>query len=173
MHELGTTPDAAEMADRAAIQEVLALHCRGVDRADVATLKACYWPDATTAYGSDPMLAHEFCEQLVTALQGYAQTHHVVSNMLVDFGVGDAAAQVESVLIAFHYQHGDGQADREMTYFGRYLDHFEKRANVWKLMHREPVMSWSQHAHATHDGAHPALSQLRKSGRFPDDPIYQ
>ena len=173
MREPGTTPDLQELADRAAISQILALHCRGVDRADEATLKSCYWPDATTAYGAQPVPAHEFCEGLVLALQAYAQTHHVVSNTLCE--IAGSTAKVESTLVAFHYQaapSGGDAADTEMTYLGRYLDRFEKRGNVWKLAHREPIMGWSQHSAASHDGANPALAQLRTSGRFPDDPIY-
>ena len=47
--ETGTVPDLAMIGDRLAIQDVLAKHSRGVDRADEATLKGCYWPDSTVA----------------------------------------------------------------------------------------------------------------------------
>ncbi len=174
MRQPGTVPDASRLADQAAIAEILALHCRGVDRADEVALKACYWPDATTAYGADPAPAHAFCEQLVIGLQAFAQTHHVVSNVLFDFADDGDRAKVESTLVAFHYRTGvDDEGDSEMTYLGRYLDRFEKRGHVWKIAHREPVMSWSQNASATHDPANPALAQLRRAGRYPDDPVYE
>lgn len=169
--EAGQIPNAAELADRAAILDIMALHCRGVDRADVATLKSCYWRDATTAYGVDTVSAHEFCEGLVAAIQTYQQTHHMVTNSI--FAFDDNIAQVESALLAFHYLASDQGEDSEMTYLGRYLDMFEKRGDVWKIRHREPVMSWSQNMAATHDAAHPALSALRRAERFPDDVVYK
>ncbi len=169
--EAGRVPDRAELADRAAIAEILALHCRGVDRADEAALKSCYWPDATTAYGEAAVPAHPFCSQLASAITAYAQTHHMVTNSLFVFD-GDRA-QVETMLLAFHYRESADGDDSEMTYLGRYLDDFEKRGDVWKIMHREPVMSWSQNSRATHDADHPALSALRRAGRYPDDPLYQ
>jgi len=169
--EPGRVPGAAELADRAAIAEIIALHCRGVDRADEATLKSCYWLDATTAYGPDAVPAHGFCAELVPAIKAFRQTHHMVTNILYAFD--GAQARVESYLIAFHYLAGPDGADSEMTYLGRYLDRFEKRGDVWKIKHREPVMSWSQNAATTHDAEHPALSALRQAGRFPDDVVYK
>ncbi|QTD57414.1 nuclear transport factor 2 family protein [Parasphingorhabdus cellanae] len=167
----GRVPDVSELADRAAIEEILALHCRGVDRADEAALKHCYWPDATTAYGEAAVLAHPFCSQLVSAIKAYRQTHHMVTNSLFVFD-GDRA-KVETILLAFHYMVNDDGDDNEMTYLGRYLDDFEKRDHVWKIKHREPIMSWSQNGSATHDADHPALSALRRAKRYPDDPIYE
>ena len=163
-------PELQELASRLAISEILALHCRGVDRADVATLIDCYWPDATTAYGSDPVPAIPFCEQLAQSIKAFERTHHMVSNIICEFGSNEA--KVESTLVAFHYLNGKNGDDSEMTYLGRYLDRFERRNNVWKIKHREPVMSWSQNTPASHDASHPALSALRKSARFPEDLIY-
>jgi hypothetical protein len=170
MAEPGQVPNLENMADRMAIAEIIAMHCRGVDRADEATLKSCYWPDATTAYGSDIVPAHEFCGQLAQAIQAYDQTHHMVTNSI--FAFDQDSAKIESTLIAFHYLRVEDGQDTEMTYLGRYLDVFEKRGNIWKLMHREPVMSWSQNAPTSHDAEYPALSALSKAARFPDDPIY-
>lgn len=169
-NEPGLVPTAKNLADRMAITEIIALHCRGVDRADEETLKNCYWPDATTAYGKETVPAHEFCGQLAQAIKAFDQTHHMVTNSIFAFD-GDKA-KVETTLIAFHYLKSEDGQDNEMTYLGRYLDNFEKRGEVWKLKHREPVMSWSQNAQASHDGQHPALSNLRIAARFPDDMIY-
>ena len=42
MRETGQVPSAVEVADRLAIQDVLAHHSRGVDRADSEILKSAY-----------------------------------------------------------------------------------------------------------------------------------
>jgi hypothetical protein len=168
----GQVPSSARLADESAIREILALHCRGVDRAEEAALKACYWADATVKYGLEPAPALAFCAGLVTAIAAFAQTHHQIGNILIVFDEGEVpvGASVEAYVTAFHYR--AGTPDSELVYIGRYLDRFEKRGDCWKISRRLPVMSWSQNQPASHDGAHPALAALTRAGRYPDDPIY-
>ncbi len=170
----GQVPSSARLADESAIRQILALHCRGVDRADEAALKACYWADATTAYGAEPAPAHEFCANLVKAITAFAQTHHQIGNVLIAFDDAEppVRARIETYVTAYHYREGGEGDDSELVYIGRYLDRFEKRGDVWKISHRAPVMGWSQNLTASHDPAHPALAALTRAGRFPDDPIY-
>ena len=59
-----------------------------------------------------------------------------------------------------------------MTYFGRYVDHMQRRGGVWKMMFRNVVMDWHQNLDASADMSHPTLSQLAQSARHPDDPLY-
>ena len=40
-----------ELLDREAIRACIYRYCRGVDRADEATLRGTYWPDATDQHG--------------------------------------------------------------------------------------------------------------------------
>lgn len=150
------------------------MHCRGVDRADLTDLKSCYWPEANVVYGESPVSAHEFCETLVVGIKNYAQTHHVVSNSLIRFPRSHAptSAAVKTYLTAYHYLASEDEADREMIYLGRYWDQFEKRGDHWKIIHRMPIMNWSQNAAASHDTQHPALAAPTRAGRCPDDPIY-
>lgn len=171
MAEAGTVPTPQEVADRLAISEILSLHCRGVDRADLSALQACYWPEAKTYYGTDALGAHEFAEGLVEAIQGFAQTQHMVTNTLFRFS-GEKAS-VESSVLAFHYLSDAEGADSEMTYIGRYIDEFEKRGSVWKIIERIPVMSWNQNSPASTDSENPALAGLQRSSRKPDDIVYQ
>lgn len=170
----GQVPSSARLADESAIRQILALHCRGVDRADEAALKACYWAEATVAYGSQPAPAHEFCTGLVKAITAFAQTHHQIGNVLIAFDQAEPSttARVETYLTAYHYREQAGAADSELVYLGRYLDRFEKRGDKWKISHRMPVMSWSQNLVASHDATHPALAALARAARFPSDPIY-
>ncbi|MEQ8859094.1 MAG: nuclear transport factor 2 family protein [Pseudomonadales bacterium] len=170
MAETGRVPDTAEVADRLAIQEVLAVHSRGVDRADERTLKSAYWPDATVAYGGFNGNAHEFCAMLPAAISSYARTQHVLSNTCIEFR--DDRALVETYVTAYHYQAVADGVDREMTYLGRYLDVMERRDGVWRIQHRQVVMDWNQNVAATAVLEGPPFDGLARGARAPDDPVY-
>ena len=175
---VGRVPDAREVADRLAIQEVLALHCRGVDRADEAALKAAYWPDAEVAYGGFEGSAHQFCELLPTSIGQFARTQHTISNVYIQFTDNPAAAHrrlaaVETYVTAYHYTaaNADGN-DTEMTYIGRYHDQFEHRDSLWKIRHRRVLHDWNQNAAASAIWSGPPFEGLVRGGRYPDDPLY-
>ncbi len=170
--QAGEVPDTQRLTDESAIRQILALHCRGVDRADVDALTACYWPEATVLYGAEPALAHPFCVGLAQAITGFVQTQHQIGNVLIDFAPDGVAAGVETYVTAYHLQNTADGGQSEMTYIGRYLDRFEKRGPQWKIIERVPVMGWSQNAAGSHDEDHPALAALTRAGRWPDDAVY-
>ena len=164
----GHVPSTEELANRSAIQETIFSHCRGLDRADEALLKSCYWEDATVDYGFFKGDAHAFCELIIPAIQRYRATHHQVSNLLVARKGSNAV--VETYLTAYHHQPDD--AKREMSYFGRYVDHFQRRGGCWKIFFRQVVADWNQNWASTDDLDSGTLSALSKSARMPEDPIY-
>jgi len=180
MLHTGRLPVSSELADRLAIQDVLAVHCRGVDRADEAALKSAYWEDAEVAYGGFEGSAQQFCELLPTSITRFAHTQHTISNVLIRFAepAQDAADQVvmkaavETYVTAYHYLAEAGAADQEMTFLGRYLDRFERRGSYWKIAHRRVLMDWNQNttSSALWDG--PPFDGLARGARAPDDPVY-
>ncbi|MEO9469735.1 nuclear transport factor 2 family protein [Parasphingorhabdus sp.] len=170
----GEVPQNAQLADESAIKQILALHCRAVDRAEEAALKYCYWPEATVSYSAEPVAAHDFAASLLSAIKQYAATQHMIGNVLIEFDdpAMRSTARVETYLTAYHFLADGNECDSEMTYLGRYLDWFEKRGDVWKILKRVPVMSWSQNVPASHNDAHTALSALTRASRYPDDIVY-
>lgn len=177
MQQTGRVADLAEMADRMAIQQVLAMHCRGVDRADERALKSAYWPDAQVAYGGFEGPAHEFCEMLPKSITRFAHTQHSISNVLIQFSDGEAA--VETYVTAYHYLAQDStdgpdskNRDTEMTFIGRYLDRFERRDDTWKISHRRVLMDWNQNIDATAVLEGPPFDGLAQGARYPSDPVY-
>ena len=169
MAETGRVPDTSEVADRLAIQEVIAMHCRGVDRANADILMSCYWPDAEVDYGGYRGPAHAFCGPLTEAIQRYENTQHIVSNLLIE--LDGVKAKVETYVTAHHYLAGD--PDTEMTYLGRYLDQMERRDGVWKIAYRKIVMTWHQNAAGSKDlERNPSLQAISEASRYPDDPWF-
>ena len=171
----GRVPNASEVANRMAIQDVLAMHCRGVDRADEQALKSAYWPDAEVAYGGFEGLAHSFCEMLPKSIVRFAHTQHSISNVLIRFAGEDRPnrAAVETYVTAYHYLAAESDTDTEMTFLGRYLDQFECRNGVWKISHRRVLMDWNQNASASAIWQGPPFDGLARGGRYPSDPVYQ
>jgi len=167
--ETGQVPSMAEMADRLAIQDVLAQHSRGLDRACEATLKSAYWPDAEVAYGGFNGPAHQFCALLPPSIKYYAATQHAITNVAIELR-GDEA-RVETYVKAYHYLAAE-EGDTEMTFWGRYLDRMERRGNVWKIAHRQVVMDWNRNAAATAILEGPPFEGLARGERHPNDPLY-
>jgi hypothetical protein len=167
--ETGRVPGPTEVADRLAILEVLAVHSRGVDRADAAVLKSAYWPDAEVAYGAFNGNAHAFCDLLPGAIRAYARTQHTISNTAIEFR--GAIALVETYVTAYHYRAVEDGPDVEMTYLGRYLDRMQRRGDVWKILNRQVVMDWNQNTTATAVLHGPPFDGLARGARHPDDPL--
>lgn len=170
MTETGQVPNAAEVADRFAIMDVLNMHSRGVDRASAEILKSAYWPNAKVDYGAFKGNAHQWCEGLPAGIRHYAGTQHKISNIAIEFK-GDEA-KVETYVTAYHYLAVLNGDDTEMTYIGRYFDDMEKRDNVWKIKFRKICMDWHQNALVTHDDDNPGLNQITRGGRQPEDPLF-
>ena len=168
MTEVGKVPTLEEMADRMAIQEVIHMYARGVDRADADILKSACWPDSELDYGGYKGPAHPFCEALPDGLRKFVNTQHQVSNILI-FLDGDKA-KAETYLTA-HHRRPD---DTEMTYIGRYLDNLEKRDGVWKISFRKIVMTWHQDASCTDDfELNASLVPIARASNGSDDPSHE
>lgn len=180
MQHTGRLPNSAELAHRLAIQDVLAVHCRGVDRADEAALKSAYWEDAEVAYGGFEGRAHEFCEMLPLSIVRFSHTQHSISNLLIRFAEPGpetdpeevSSAAVESYVTAYHYLPENDGVDTEMTFLGRYLDRFERRADYWKIAHRRVLMDWNQNAASSAIWQGPPFDGLARGARAPEDPVY-
>ena len=171
MAETGRVSDAFEVADQLAIKEVIAMHCRGVDRASAEILMSCYWPDAEVDYGTYKGPAHPFCGPLTEAIKRYENTQHIVSNVLIELDEDRDKAKVETYVTAHHYLVGD--PDTEMTYLGRYFDLMEKRDAVWKIAYRKIAMTWHQTAAGSKDlESNPSLQAITEASRYPDDPWF-
>lgn len=164
----GMVPNAAEVADRLAIQDILAMHSRGLDRLDSAALAVCYWPDATVDYGSYKGPAQTFIPLVIDALRSqYALTRHGLGNTLITFS--DDNAQSETCVSAGHLLPG---AEQDIHFYGRYLDHLVKRDQCWKIQHRQVVMDWSKRHVVVDERESEAFAALSKGAHHDNDPLY-
>jgi hypothetical protein len=164
--------DAADLRETIAkqkITDVLTRYSRGIDRCDIDTLSAVFWPDATADYGSGRQNARDWARATVAALKGMHRTQHAISNMLIDIH-GDTA-RAETYCQAYHEI--DGPSGRvEMVVGGRYLDRLERRDGAWRIADRTYVMDWNRNIPSTaqwDEGIYAGLR--RRGGRLPDDPL--
>jgi len=159
---------AEQLADRLAIQDILHLHSRGLDRLDKNAIQCAYWPEAAVDYGSYKGSAHIFAELVVGALgQAYELTRHCLSNTLVNFAGSNAWS--ESSVHAGHLLPG---AKEELLFYGRYLDKLEKRDGQWKILHRQVVMDWSKRLPVQDERSGEAFAALAKGAHLDTDPLY-
>jgi hypothetical protein len=139
--------DAAlrDLLDRAAIREVLARYCRAADRCDEELLRSCYHPDALDRHGRFSGSAGDFAAW-VTQVQRTSSitTQHAVSNVVIE--LAGATAWVESAFMATHVRPAAGEFEGPFldTFWGRYVDRFEKRDGSWAIAARDVVHDWSE-----------------------------
>ena len=160
--------DKEGVADRLAIQQVLAEHSRGLDRADAELLGGCYWPGATVDYGMFKGPAADFVPLVVGALQqGYALTRHSLSNTLFQFE-GDSC-RCESLVTAQHLSPGRNE---DVFYSGRYLDLLRREGNEWRLQHRQVVSDWVRNITFENLEDSPQYADLSRGQHDRRDPSY-
>ncbi|WP_372730371.1 nuclear transport factor 2 family protein [Novosphingobium sp.] len=127
---------------RAGIANALALHSRGVDRADANLLGAAYHDDATVDYGFFAGPAATLVAILADAQKGALPTLHRTSNCWIR--VDGNRATSESYVIAYVEE-----AELQRWVFGRYLDRHECRDAQWRLTHRTYVLDGNSNRPST------------------------
>ena len=127
------TLTAHDLIARAGIGNALAMHSRGVDRADFNLLSAAYHPGATVDYGFFAGPAATLVGLLAEAQKASAPTLHRTSNIWTK--IDGARAVSESYVVAYVEE-----AETQRLVFGRYLDRLEDREGAWRLTHRTYVL---------------------------------
>lgn len=162
-----------ELLDREAIRDALFIYCRGIDRADEASLRRAYWPDATDEHGAAFRGSAEgFIDFALQAFKAGPRNIHQVSNILIEFQ-GPTRAAVESYFSALQRAPGKDGVPVQVMLAGRYCDLFEKRGDEWRVLARVVVYDWVE------PGQPPSGSEAERfgtrtpiGGSFPDDPVY-
>lgn len=158
-----------QLLDKQAITETLFRYSRGVDRGDRATLATVYWPDAQDDHMVFEGSGDELLDYLSTAVNDM-RTQHRVTNILIEFD-SDTTARSESYVYAYHNM-VVGQGREDVIFGGRYLDHFEKRDDEWRIAARLITMDYFQRLSAANDlGIFGSLDVTARN--YPDDPFYQ
>ncbi len=124
---------AAQLSDIQSIREVAQRYCRGVDRLDEALMKSAYWPEATDDHGVFSGNAMEFVEMCMVSHLRWRSTNHCIFNHHVELEADGIHARGEAYNVTYLFQKDDDVLD---TWYGRYLDRYEKRGDQWRIIER-------------------------------------
>jgi hypothetical protein len=182
-----------QVADRLAIERVMRRYCRGVDRADVETLKSVFHPDAINEDRGSVTNAHEWAEVVIPTLRAmFSGTMHHITNLDIELD-GDRAVS-ESYYIAYHLLNGGedlliafaglgyvermraaGRLDGPHEYIGkgRYLHRWERRDGEWRMSLRIATFEFNELRPTTigdPGSGLAAMPRLERRGR--EDPVF-
>lgn len=127
------TPNLQELADREAIREVANRYAHGVDRLDAECMRSAYWPEATDDHGVFVGNAWAFVDRVIASHGRWAWTMHATTNHQIEFGPDGNSARGELYNVTSLMS---GDRSTLNTWYGRYLDRYEKRGDEWRIIHR-------------------------------------
>ncbi len=132
------------LADRAAIQDVLARYFQGLDRCDKALVRSCFTDDVHVHYdqrppvsGIDAVMAHFRTFQRMEKGEMKVTTHFM-GNLNVKY-IRDGVAETEMNAIAFLVEPADVMAMRSL----RYIDRLRRDDKGWRISDRLHTLDWS------------------------------
>lgn len=121
--------------DKLDILQVLATYSRGTDRVDLDLLRSVYWADSIDIHGNHFRgSGWDFVATLVSQMpRMFKATCHTLGQTW--FGeMTETRATAETYFCSTHDPIDSSLA--RFSNYGRYIDLFEKRAGVWKILRR-------------------------------------
>jgi hypothetical protein len=168
------TDDAklTELLDREAIRDSIYRYCRGIDRADEASLRSSYWSDATDRHGPYSGPVEGFFQWALEVFKTDARNVHQVSNILIEF-LDASNAGVETYFSALQRGAAKDGVVRQFLLAGRYCDRFEKRGGEWRVARRIVAYDWVEEQPVQEGSEEMRFGPRQPIGaKFPDDAIY-
>jgi SnoaL-like domain len=127
------TPTIDQLLAIEACREAARRYSYGVDRLDVEVMRSAYWPDAVDDHGVFVGNAWEFCERVVDSHDRWTWTMHTIFNHRVAIDPDGMHARGEAYNVSYLFEE---PKRRLSTWYGRYLDTYERRGDEWRIAHR-------------------------------------
>lgn len=122
------------LEDMAAIGQLLARYCRGIDRLDPDLIASAYWPDAIDDHGPFRGGRDAFIDWVMREMpERHRVTAHALNQSHYEFREEKAA--VETHFVVRSWANGPVSHDFRIL-SGRYLDLMEKRGGEWRILAR-------------------------------------
>jgi ketosteroid isomerase-like protein len=141
--EMSRTTDEAvhELADRAAIQDVMLRYARGVDRRDLDLVASCFTPDASYEGALARGTIADALARLRDSMARYDSTMHFVGNQLIEIS-GDSARS-ETYAVA-HHRLSESGVSKLFTVGVRYVDELRRDGERWRIQRRVVHTDWQR-----------------------------
>ncbi|MEH6571102.1 MAG: nuclear transport factor 2 family protein [Halioglobus sp.] len=123
----------AQLSDIESIRDATKHYSRGVDRLDADIMKLAYWPEATDEHGVFNGNAWEFCDFCMEGHLGWRSTMHCIFNHSIELDSDGIHARGELYNVTYLFRADTPILD---TWYGRYLDEYEKRGDEWRIIKR-------------------------------------
>jgi len=167
----GSRMDRLDLLDaKQQISEVLIAYARSNDRADEALLRSCFWPESTHHHGKFEGKSSDFVGFAFKIISGLKYACHHISNIAIEVK-GDRAFS-ECYYFAQHRRTRKAGGEEDVFFQGRYLDFFERRAGVWKIIRRRGLSDYTSPAIPA-EVNHADWPEGQHSLRHPDDDYYR
>ena len=161
----------AELDARKQIHDCLVRWCRGVDICDRDLILSAYHDDAHDDHGSFKGSAHDFADWVIKLhLEHFVWTRHHHTNERVAIN-GDKAS-VESYVMGVLRSRKDGNLF-DMVGYGRYLDRFECRNGIWRIVDRFTAADATRIDKVVAEFNEPLAQMMYHGTRDKDDISYQ
>lgn len=164
-----------DLRDREAIRDIIHRYCRAADRCDLEAFKSCYWPDGFDDHGFFGGNAHAFCDYVIPVLKQIDSSIHAITNTVIE--IDGSRAFCESQWSVVHRLRDGGEL-LDYWHQGRYLDLFEKRDGVWKILLRVAAADMDRLVKAKDmrkmldDMSRGKGEPMPRGARAPADPVY-
>lgn len=157
-----------QLLDEAAIRDVHARYCRGVDRLDWDLVRSCYHPDAVDDHGDYVGDVEGFIAYCKKGTALFESTNHFICNQLVRVS-GDKAS-AEHYGLAYHrlLASANGPA-KDIVANVRFIDQLERRNDAWRILKRVIVIDSERTLSSGESWINPVL---RRAMRDKTDPSY-
>ena len=132
----------AELADRAAITDLIHRYARAVDRLDVPLGQSVWHADGTADYGDYYRGSGAGVIERICRDHAGLQCHqHQIGNVLIRLD-GDRAGSEAYVTATLRMAAGDGV--RQMQVWSRYADTWSRRDGRWGIDHRVAIREFDE-----------------------------
>lgn len=137
---------AADLADHAAISDVLTRYATALDMRDWDLLDAVFTHDAVGEYGGRIGRTYHgraaIVELVRGALTGLDASQHILANPRVTVAGDLATSHVE--LHAQHFLPGNARGGSTFEVGGTYLDRLLRTPDGWRITHRRLAVAWTK-----------------------------
>ena len=129
------------MLDHFDIREVIEAYVHGCDRGDLEAVKDCYHPDSYDHHGPLAGPGHQFAADCVDSLKIYwTSCTHLLGQSRIKVDGDMAGAETHYFASLTRDQDGTAMLDQQV---GRYVDRFERRDGVWRILDRRCIQDWT------------------------------